>query len=240
MVLTSAGQELLFSVRHGLGLLAQAFGASPVPARAARLSISVLPAFAACWLVPRLRDFRTAHPDIDIDLRSSLDLADFKSDRIDAAIRYGQGGWPGVVSFKLSDETLFPVCSPSYLMQKNLREPGDLERCTLLHTPWQSWDIWLQAAGLTLPRTGPSYPDSLLLMQAAVAGEGVALGRSVLMRDEIAAGRLVRPFTLSVPNPNAYFLVQPPRTPKAAAITAFRDWMEAGMTIPIEGPDERA
>ncbi|HZH28683.1 MAG TPA: transcriptional regulator GcvA [Azospirillaceae bacterium] len=223
MLLTPAGQELLFSVRHGLGLLERAFQSAPRKVGSQGLRVSVLPAFAALWLVPRLHALRAAHPGLELELHSSVGLADLGE--VDAAVRYGEGGWPGLAITKLTDEWLFPVCSPAYRDRLGLAEPADLVRATLLHTSWHPWDLWLREAGLTIPAGGPSYPDSLLLLHAAAAGEGVALGRGILVRDEIRSGRLVRPFALSVRDRSAYYVVHRPDSPRLEAISAFREWL---------------
>ena len=224
MLLTPAGQELLFSVRHGLGLLERAFQPPQQPkAGHQRLRVSVLPAFAALWLVPRLHGLRAAHPGLELELHSSVELEDLGE--VEAAIRYGEGGWPGLTVTRLAEEWLFPVCSPAYRDRLGLAAPADLARATLLHTGWHPWSLWLREAGLTIPAGGPSYPDSLLLLHAAAAGEGVALGRGILVRDEIRSGRLVRPFALSVRDRSAYHLVHRPDNPRLEAISAFREWL---------------
>jgi LysR family glycine cleavage system transcriptional activator len=227
---TPAGQELLASVRNGLRLLERAF--EPRRASAARpLVASVLPVLASCWLVPRLSDFRALHPDIGIELRVTTELARFGSDGIDVAVRYGLGGWPGVQSRRLGDEIVFPVCSPDYARRLSIERPEDLARCLLLRTPWQPWSPWLQAAGLPWnePSDGPLYPDSSLLLRAAMAGEGVALSRRLLMADDLAAGRLCRPFDIAIDDANSYYLVWPTSSARTAEIARLGDWLAQAM-----------
>jgi LysR family transcriptional regulator, glycine cleavage system transcriptional activator len=230
MLPTPAGQELLASVRNGLRLLERAF--APRRMSGARpLVASVLPVLASCWLVPRLSDFRARHPDIEIELHVSTELARFGQDGVDVAVRYGPGGWPDVQSRRLGDEIVFPVCSPAYARRLSITKPEDLERCLLLRTPWQPWSPWLQAAGLAWdePNDGPQYPDSSLLLRAAMAGEGVALSRRLLMADDLAAGRLCRPFDIQIDDPNAYYLVWPSASVRAAEIARLGDWLEQAM-----------
>lgn len=227
---TPAGQELLASVRNGLRLLERAF--EPRRASPARpLVASVLPVLASCWLVPRLTGFRARHPDIEVELRVTTELARFGRDGVDVALRYGPGGWPGVQSRRLGDEIVFPVCSPDYARRLSIERPEDLARCLLLRTPWQPWSPWFQAAGLAWdePSDGPLYPDSSLLLRAAMAGEGVALSRRLLMADDLAAGRLCRLFDIAIDDPNAYFLVWPTSSVRTAEITQLGDWLEAAM-----------
>ena len=228
---TPAGQELLASVRHGLRLLERAFEtrrvAGPRP-----LVASVLPVLASCWLVPRLSDFRARHPDIEVELRVTTELARFGRDGVDVALRYGPGGWPGVHGRRLGDEIVFPVCSPDYARRLSIERPADLARCRLLRTPWQPWSPWFQAAGLAWdePRDGPLYPDSSLLLRAAMAGEGVALSRRLLMADDLAAGRLCHPFDIVIADPNSYYLVWPTSSVRTAEVARLGDWLEHAMT----------
>lgn len=233
MRLTPAGQELLASVRSGLRLLERAF--EPRRDAAARpLVVSVLPVFASCWLVPRLGDFRSRHPDIGLELHVSTELARFDSEGVDAAVRYGPGGWPDVESRRLQGEVIFPVCAPGYARRLSLAAPEDLARCVLLRLPWQTWSPWFDAAGLGWdePRDGPQYPESSLLLRAAIAGEGVALSRRLLVADELAAGRLVAPFGVTIDDPNAYYLAWPRASRRADAIARFGDWLEQTMACP--------
>lgn len=228
---TPAGQELLASVRHGLRLLERVFE----PGRASAedpLVASVLPVLASCWLVPRLSDFRARHPDIKLELRVTTELASFGHDGVDVALRYGPGGWAGVQSRRLAEEIVFPVCSPDYARRLSIERPEDLARCLLLRTPWQPWSPWFQAAGLACdePSNGPLYPDSSLLLRAAMAGEGVALSRRLLMADDLAAGRLCRPFDIMIADPNAYYLVWPTSSVRSAEIARLGDWLAAAMT----------
>lgn len=192
------------------------------------LTISVLPSFAARWLLPRLKDFHERHPDLDVRLSSSLDLVDFAHQDFDLAIRFGSGHYPGLESEKLLTEDLFPVCSPA--LAKKLRKPDDLRRHTLLHDSMRDdWRLWLQAAGIegVVVNKGLSFTDSSLMVQAAVDGLGVAIGREALVEAELMAGRLVRPFDLSITGESAYYLVYPQAHMARRRVRAFRDWIKA-------------
>jgi LysR family glycine cleavage system transcriptional activator len=195
------------------------------------LTVSTLDAFASKWLVPRLFKFRRAHGDIDVRLSTSLKLADFVSDGIEIAIRYGRGQYPGVTTELLMQEDLSPVCSPALLEgQHPLRTPADLKFHTLIHDDFAiDWTMWLRMAGVegVDPHKGPSFYSSEHVVQAAVQGEGVALGRSSLVDDDIAAGRLVRPFEFRLSAGLAYYLVYPPDALKRPKIKYFRDWVMA-------------
>jgi LysR family glycine cleavage system transcriptional activator len=198
------------------------------------LTVSTMPSFAAKWLVPRLSAFRDRHPEIDVWLSTwwnfaeDLDLSAFTDSDVDLAILYGAGGWPGVAATRFLEEELFPVCAPSYLALHPLKTPRDLAGATLLHDEMrQDWRLWLQAAGVAGvdPERGPGFDDSALLIQAAMAGMGVALGRSALVKADLAAGLLVAPFDLRLQADLAYHLVSRPGTENLPKIKAFRDWL---------------
>jgi LysR family glycine cleavage system transcriptional activator len=181
--------------------------------------------------MPRLFRFRQAHGEIDVRVATSERLADFVSDGIDIAIRCGGGRYPGLSSELLMEEDHFPVCSPKLLQGRHpLRRPADLARHTLLHDVFTvDWAMWLQRARIddVDPHRGPTFLSSDHAIQAAVRGEGVVLGRSALVADELAAGRLVRPFALSLPAGFAYYAVCPPRVLQRPNVKAFRDWLLA-------------
>ncbi len=231
LLLTDAGQAYLPSVRDTFEGLARATERLLARDRGGALTASVLPSFAAKWLVPRLGRFRAAHPDIDVRLSTDLSLSDFARNDVDVGIRYGQGGYPGLESVRLMTEELFPVCSPALLRgDKPLRKPSDLQFHTLLHDDFQvDWRLWLTAAGVKGidPARGPTFTDSSMVIQAAVEGQGVALARSVLSASDLAAGRLVKPFEVSMPASWAYYLVYPPATRDSPKIAAFRTWLLA-------------
>jgi LysR family glycine cleavage system transcriptional activator len=151
---------------------------------------------------------------------------------VDAAIRYGRGQWPGVHADWLMADELFPVCSPSLLRgDKSLRTPEDLKDHVLLHTNnGDDWRLWLTAAGLStsisrLP--GITFDMTLMTVQAAIDGMGVAMGRTSYVRDDIAKGRLVVPFKIALPADAGFYLVSPEGRREAPKLAAFRHWMIA-------------
>jgi LysR family transcriptional regulator, glycine cleavage system transcriptional activator len=228
--LTPIGASYAAEIRDALEHLATATSAATGQA-SGMLSVSALDSFAARWLVPRLFRFRRAHHDIDVRLATSERLADFASDGIDIAIRYGRGQYPGLAAELLMKEDVFPVCSPRLLDGPYpLRTPADLASHTLIHDDFHvDWAMWLRSAGIegVDPHHGPTFLSSDLAVQAAVQGEGVVLGRSALVGDDLAAGRLVRPFEFSLPASLAYYVVYPPRALQRANVKAFRDWLIA-------------
>jgi LysR family transcriptional regulator, glycine cleavage system transcriptional activator len=192
------------------------------------LTVAMMPSFAGKWFVPRLADFRTKHPGIDVWIATFEAQAGGLGADVDVAIRYGRGDWPGLTSIKFLTEELFPVCAPK--LAEQLKEPADLARVTLLHDEMrEDWGMWLRAAGVTTvdATRGPGFDDSGLLIQAAIEGLGVALGRSALVKGDLQAGRLVRPFLPALAAESAFHLVYPPGMEAAPKFKAFRDWLLA-------------
>jgi LysR family glycine cleavage system transcriptional activator len=231
VLLTDMGQALLPGVRDGFDRLAAAVQRVQNREAAGALQVSVLPSLAARWLVPRLSRFHARHPEIDLRLSATQNLVDFTREEFDAAIRHGRGDWPGLRADLLLRDEFFPVCSP--LLRDGatpLRTPDDLRRHILLHdSAREDWRLWLTAAGvegIDLKR-GPSFNDGSLLVQAVVAGQGVAVGRRALVAGELAAGRLIRPFEFVLPVDRAYYFVCPVGSADRPKIKALRAWLLA-------------
>jgi LysR family glycine cleavage system transcriptional activator len=235
--LTQAGQAALPPLRDGFDKLADAVDLLRAHEESGAITVSLDPSFAAKWLVPRLDRFRAVHPDLDVRLDATEKLVDFQRDNVDLAIRYGGGNYPGLEAERLLSEEIFPVCSPKLLKgPEPLAQPGDLRRHTLIHLEWDSedvtapnWRMWLLAAGIhDIDFTrGPVFSMTSLALQAAIEGQGVALASSFLVADDLAAGRLVAPFDLSVCDPLdfAYHIVVPKRTADLPKVVAFKTWL---------------
>lgn len=227
--LTEAGQVLFPAVRDGLDLMAGAVRRLEAGERENVLTVSTLDSLAATWLVPRLGGFRARHPDIELRLLLSDAPVDFARDDVDVAIRYGRGRWPGLRAERLMGEEVFPVASPKLLEDgPPLDTPADLANYPVVHDRLEeSWADWMAAAGapeVNMER-GPRFEHSNLVIQAVLAGDGVALGRSVLVQDALAAGHLVRLFDISLPASHAFWFVAPPDTWDRAKVRAFREWL---------------
>ena len=234
LLLTAEGQQYLVSVRTAFDELGAGTQRLLAGERQGVLTVSVIPSFAARWLVPRLGRFRDAHPEIDLRLAATLQNVDFTRDDVDVGIRYGAGRYPELHATFVMQEAYFPVCAPALLDGNHpLRQPADLCHYTLLHDepapgePNPGWKDWLKAAGATGVRwdRGPLFGDASMMIQAAITGQGVALGRSTLVVDDLAAGRLVAPFSLSLPAAYAYWMVCPKQYADRPKIVAFRDWL---------------
>lgn len=224
--LTEQGRQLAGTVRDALDRIAR--GVADLRARPARaLTVSVLPAFATHWLIPRLADFGRRHPEIDVNLRASQSLVDFVTDDVDLAVRYGGGQWPGLVAVQLADEDVFPVCSPRFNNGRLPKTLAELAKAQLLHTPLQSWDEWFRAVGanVALSRRGMTFSETDLLLRAAIDGLGIALSRRMLAQPELDAGLLVRPVQQSVRADRSYYIVFPDSVEPSPRLLIFRDWL---------------
>lgn len=231
---------LLAQVREALEMLTRALPA----ARGApgRLVIAIHPSLATRWLVPRLGSFARRHPRATVEVRSTADLQDFLAQGVDVAIRYGAGEWPNAARERLAGEVLFPVCSPAYRDGQRLAKPSDLARCRLLRHAWQPWSPWLRAARVRLgePTEGLILSDTAMLLEAAAAGEGVALARSLFALDDLASGRLVRLFETSVADTFSYYVLWHAGAPLGTLAAAFRDWLrEELLTEAPRAPERR-
>ena len=240
--LTVAGQALLPGVSDGFDQIARAMEAFYRRTVRRPLTVSVEPNFGAKWLVRRLDRFRERHPGIEIRLDATSRVIDFTREAVDLAIRYGDGNYPGLRCDVLLEDEVFPVCSPALLDGPHpLVHPEDLQWHRLLRQDWDpnaptwpDWTMWLQAAGVedVDPNQGPQFAAGSysLMMDAALAGQGVALASSVLVADDIEAGRLVKPFDLSMHQSLRYYLVGPEATADEPMSAAFREWVlsEAG------------
>jgi LysR family glycine cleavage system transcriptional activator len=227
--LTPAGEQLAEGVRQGLATV-QAAVAEAQGARVGPLTVSVMHSLAARWLVPRLHGFQQRYPDIQVMIAASDLPADLVHDRIDIAIRYGAGPYAGFAATRLIATRIFPVCSPRLL--ETLKTPGDLARALLLSdvniTPNETtWRHWLAAAGaLEVDTTqGLQFSNTYLAIEAALAGRGVALAQEAMVVGELEAGRLVRPFDVSVPGTHNHWILTLPEKADLPAIRRFRGWL---------------
>ncbi len=244
--LTDAGQMALPTISQGLDKLADGVEQMREHCDSGVLTISVSPSFGAMWLVPRLESFRIRHPDIEIRIDGTDRLVDLARDNVDVALRYGPGGYKGVQVDRLFGQVNTPVCSPALLSGEHpLTQPDDLRHHSLLHVEWKdaeaSWRMWLLAAGLNdiPPTRGPHFTMENMAVQAAIDGHGVALIGDILVADELAAGRLVRPFdsSFSTPLTFAYYLLSAKDSAAQPRVRAFREWLieEARASRPEAG-----
>jgi len=191
------------------------------------VTLSMLPSVAARWFAPRLGSFMTQNPEIDLRITASRHLVDFAAEGVEGAIRYSPMPSASLEAIKLGTETVQPVCSAKYARDHGLVAPDDLYRTTLLcgDIP-EDWSAWFEAAGCKQPPpAGPRLGDDGAILQAALEHQGVALGRSRLVADDITAGRLVAPFRVALKASHAYWFVQPKGSATTKSINAVRIWL---------------
>ena len=189
------------------------------------LTIGVGPTFAIRWLIPRLADFRRQEADIEVRFTTGGVAADFKDDWT-CGIKLGNGDWPGLVSERLFAADLSPVCAPR--LAARLKRPGDLKSSTLLRVAHstEDWPLWLKAAGVSrLAVKGPEFEYYGQVLQAAADGVGIAMGIAPYIDDDLAAGRLVAPFPLTVPKGKQWYLVYRDFRRDQRDFAAFRNWL---------------
>ena len=239
--------ELTASARVLLPGLSEAFAGIQSSVRRLRahndtgtLTVTASPSFAAKWLVLRLHRFQEQHAAIDVRISATDDVVDLTRGDFDLAIRYGCGKYPGLDVELLFTNEVFPACSPQLLTSgPPLRTPEDLSRHALIHdlaverdplVP--TWPMWLKAAGVKdVPAiTGLTFNNMHLALDAAIAGHGVVLAYSTIAAADLAAGRLVRLFSLALPDQFAYYIVTAPGALERPKVRAFRNWLrqEAG------------
>ncbi len=209
------------------------------------LHVSVAPSFGLKWLLPRLHRLRALHPQFDIRISTSTALVDFGREDADCAIRFGAGTYEGLYSELLLSDFILPVCAPALLDGPNaLTDPAMLRSHTLLHDDGESsfvgapdWRSWLKIAGLhdIDAARGPRFDQALMVIEAAIAGQGVALARSNLVSDDLATGRLVHPFGDPKKVQHSYYFVCPPHQLQSGRIQLFLAWLkeEAAEEAPL-------
>lgn len=227
MVPTSSGLRLQAGVKGAFSELGAALGSLETRRSDAEITISLLPVMAARWLVPRLPRFKARFPGINLHIKSGQSLANFKSDGVDIAIRFGTGDWKGLQVVKLLHEEFFPVCSPSLNDGRLPKDPASMLSMPLLIDHNLSWRAWFKSAGLKLDRDvrGTSFTDTNALMEAAVTGQGIALGRLSVSRSDILSGRLVRLSEHSLRVAHCHYVVHPISSESNPALVAFREWL---------------
>ncbi|MGF1544497.1 MAG: transcriptional regulator GcvA [Parvularculaceae bacterium] len=247
ILLTDAAHASLPALREAFDKLEEAARALSAPGDAKRLNVSVAPSLAAKWLVPRLDGFHDLHPEIEVWVSADMEVVDFAAVDVDLAIRYGPGVAEGLESVLLMPETILPVCSPRLLEgERPLKTPTDLAGHTLLHDGGPdnddsapTWRMWLKAAGVADVDAGrgPKFNQSSLVIEAAIAGKGVALAKAALALADLEAGRLVAPFAdMTTPSSFAYYMAHPASKGRVAAVSAFKEWLVAEAAATAEAP----
>jgi LysR family glycine cleavage system transcriptional activator len=237
LVLTEQARAAIPDLQAGFDCLTMAFERLKADQTRIAINVTVPPAFADKWLLRRVERFGARYPAYDLRIDTSGRLVDFTAERIDVGIRYGAGRWPGLEATFLLQDAFFPVCSPALLEgTRPLRGPADLQYHPLIHdksmafeSTFPTWRSWLQAAGFPNIECerGLQINDSAAVIQAAIAGIGVALGRTTLVASDLAEGRLVRPFGDDLAYDFAYYIVHRPHADKEPGIAELKEWLLA-------------
>lgn len=227
--LTEDGRRYLKAVSAAFESIAEATEALAKP-RDVRVRVSVEPAFAGRWLIHRLGRFQAAHPDVDVVLDASPRLVDLTRDEADLTVRYGQGGWPGVRQDLVASSRIFAVGRKELRGRRRAAfAPDELRAFVLLHEDdgglWRRWFAATGVADLNISR-GPRILETGLAIDAAVAGQGIALADEALIADDLASGRLVKLCDVALAD-GAYYLLSLPGAQRRRPLAAFRDWLLA-------------
>jgi len=245
------GVELFRRGRHGVSLtpIGKAYAEQVIPsfhnisAATARLLASshggmlrvrTYTTFASQWLIPRLPDFRSLHPDIDVDIVTGMRDVDFERDAVDLAIQAGVGDWTSARHDMLFYDRIDPVCSPAYL--NTHAQGGDdlpaLLRGRLLYSRYShshsDWEAWLDRNAMTTGTSASEWTGfsiSMLAWQSAAAGLGVAMGQIAMLNEEFKLGNLLRPFNKPVRRDHAYYLLRPKQRTDLTKVKVFREWL---------------
>lgn len=229
---TEAGDRLAQAVRDGFGMVETlCHDLKSASESASGILVGSPPGFAFVWLLPRLLNFDAQNPEISVSLSTDPQARDPALGEADVFISYSAGGFPGLHAERLMTETMSPVCAPK--LAERLKTVHDLAHLTILKDTLETsdhgsnWDTWAREQGLTMPRfaRSRSYGQANLVVQAAVQGLGVAMGRSPLVNDALANGSLVQPFGISVPSQFSYWFVCRHSALKSPSVQAFRDWL---------------
>ncbi len=234
LVLTDAGQRLFVTAGSVLAQLRETVALIRAPRARELLAVTTTPSFAALWLIPRLPAFTRDHPGIDVRLDASYERRDLRRDGFDLAVRYG--AIAAGAGERLFGEAIVPVCSPGLVdgAEAPLRRPADLAAQTLLQVmPDQpggipvEWESWLQALGLpqVQPRSTLTFNNYNEAIAAAVAGQGVALGRRPLIDALIGRGELVVPFGQATATERGYFVVVEAAARRRPPVQALEAWL---------------
>jgi LysR family transcriptional regulator, glycine cleavage system transcriptional activator len=236
LALTEPGQQLYAAAAQVLSTMRSTTERLRSQAGRRRpLAVTTTNSFASLWLIPRLAGFTREHPGVDVRITADVRVQDLERDGLDIALRHGPAALAGPDAVRLFGEKVFPVCSPKLLKKIPLARPADLRHHVLLHYddpdarhPWLHWKTWLEVEHIAdlKPAATLSFSGFEQIIPAAVAGHGVALGRSPLVKDLLASGELVAPFKSQADPARAYFAVVAKSAASRPEVTAFVEWLK--------------
>jgi DNA-binding transcriptional LysR family regulator len=235
--LTEAGEQFYSSAAQVLTTMRAATDRLRAQAGRKSLSVTTTHSFAAMWLIPRLAGFTRTHPGVDVRITAETRVQDLERDGLDVAIRHGPALLAGANAVKLFGERVSPVCSPKLLAdaKRPLRNPEDLKHHVLLQYhdpegrhPWLHWKTWLEIERLAdlRPAGSLTFSGYEQIIPAAIAGHGVALGRSPLLKDLLASGELAAPFKSSADPARAYYAIAARSAAARPEVTDFIQWLK--------------
>jgi DNA-binding transcriptional LysR family regulator len=239
LALTDAGQQFYAAAAQVMTTMRTATSRLKAGSGRRPLSVTTTASFAALWLIPRLAGFTRTHPDVDVRITADTRVQDLERDGLDLAIRHGSASLAGPNAVRLFGERVFPVCSPRLLKKNPLRQPADLKNHCLLQYddpearhPWLHWKTWLEVARIPdlRPAATLSFSGYEQIIPAAVAGHGVALGRSPLVKDLLADKQLVAPFSSSADPARAYYAIVSKSAAARPEVGGFVEWLKAEAT----------
>src|SRR3954466_9932682 len=237
LALTDAGQQFYAAAAQVIATMRAATERLRTQSGRRRpLSVTTTHSFAALWLIPRLAGFTRDHPEVDVRITAETRVQDLERDSLDVALRHGPPSLAGPHALRLFGERVFPVCSPKLLRKRPLKAPADLKNHVLLQYddpdgrhPWLHWKTWLEVERIAdlRPAGTLSFSGYEQIIPAAVAGHGVALGRSPLVKDLVGAGELVAPFKSSADPARSYFAIVSKTANERPEVAAFVSWLKA-------------
>lgn len=229
LTLTEQGKVLLPNIVKAFDRLSIAIESVSQEQSSNMVNVRLAPSFAAKWLSPRLKYFWLQYPEIDLSLYHAHSPVDFEREEFDLAVTYGRGKWSNVISEQLLSLDFFPVCSPAFMENdKPLSKIDNLRYYSFLHDAnYECWADWLVLAGANdiVSNQGTIIDDTNVLIQAAIDGQGVALGSTTFVEDHLKSGRLVKPFDVTLRNDFAYYVVSTEQKLLNPAVRAFKDWL---------------
>jgi DNA-binding transcriptional LysR family regulator len=236
LALTEAGHQFYAAAAQALATMRAATERLRAQTGRKALAVTTTHSFAALWLIPRLAGFTRDHPGVDVRITADTKVQDLERDGLDVALRHGAPSLAGANAVRLFGEKVFPVCSPKLLKKKPLEKPADLKNHVLLQYddpdvrhPWLHWKTWLEVERIAelKPAGTLSFSGYEQIIPAAIAGHGVALGRSPLVTALIRSGELVAPFKSSADPARAYFAIVSRNAAGRPEVAAFLGWLKA-------------
>ncbi|HBF32535.1 LysR family transcriptional regulator [Rhizobium sp.] len=228
VVLTARGEKFHKAIQGALTLIRNASLEAMTGSDDSRLNIAILPTFGTRWLLPRISSFVSSHPHINLNFATRIGQFDFDTEQLDAAIHIGKPNWPGATATFLMDETVAPVCSPSFLASHHITTPEGLAMLPLIQMKSRplAWEHWFASLGIkATPSVNMGFEQFMTVAQASIAGLGIALMPLFLIRPELESGQLVLASHHSVQSQSNYYLVAPDNKPPSKPLMAFSQWL---------------